>query len=68
MPLPPDSKYNVEPKIQEYTNTELLEELAKYRRRLATVWRQPALKFGLAVGSGRLAPDQVGWPEVNSRK
>jgi lipopolysaccharide export system permease protein len=59
IPIPPDSKFNVEKKIQEYTNTDLIQELTSTRRSLETERRREAIKAGFAFASGRT--DRIDW-------
>jgi lipopolysaccharide export system permease protein len=62
MKLPPESKFNVEPKIQEFTNAELMQQLRKERRTLATERYRAALAAGFHFGSGRV--ERLNWYEV----
>ena len=64
IPIPADSKFNTEKKLQEYSNAELMVELAKNHKLIETVRKREALKAGFAFASGRL--DSINWVEVNS--
>ncbi len=64
IPIPPDSKFNTEKKIQEFSNAELMIELAKNRKMAETVRRREAIKAGFAFASGRI--DRINWADVNS--
>ena len=64
MPIPPDSKIKTEKKIQEFSNAELMVELAKNRQLIETVRKREAIKDGFAFASGRL--DAINWGDVNS--
>jgi lipopolysaccharide export system permease protein len=63
IPIPSDSQFNMDKKLQEYTNAEIVLELAKNRRLIATARMSEAIKDGFAFASGRL--DTISWPEVN---
>jgi lipopolysaccharide export system permease protein len=60
--IPPDSKFNMEKKIQEFTNSELSAELVQSRHLLATARRKEAIKDGFAFGSGLI--DRIRWGDV----
>jgi lipopolysaccharide export system permease protein len=64
MPIPPDSKIKTDKKIQEFSNAELIVELAKNRHLIGTVRKREAIKAGFAFATGRLGA--VNWREVNS--
>ena len=64
MPIPPDSKMMTETKIQEYSNADLMVELAKNRHLIETVRRIEAIKDGFAFASGRI--EAINWGNVNS--
>ncbi len=65
IPIPPDSKFNTEKKLQEMDNAELMTELAKNRKLIATVRKRETIKTAFAFASGRL--DTINnWIEVNS--
>ena len=64
IPIPPDSKMSTEKKIQEFSNAELMVELAKNRKLIETVRKREAIKDGFAFASGRL--DAINWGDVNS--
>ena len=59
IPIPPESQFNVEKKIQEYTNTDLMQELRDKRRLIDTERRCQAIKTAFAIASGRT--DRVEW-------
>ncbi len=60
--IPPDSKFNMEKKIQEFTNDELAAELAKHRHLIETARKREAIKDAFAFGAGRI--ERVHWGEV----
>jgi lipopolysaccharide export system permease protein len=62
IPIPPDSAFDVEKKIQEYTNQDLIRELREKHRLLATERRREAIKTGFASASGRI--EQINWRDV----
>jgi lipopolysaccharide export system permease protein len=62
IPIPPDSQFNVEKKIQEYTNRELILELADKQRLISTERKRQAITGGLAFGSGRI--EAINWGNV----
>ncbi len=62
IPIPKDSKFNVDTKIQEYTNTELMQHLRDERRTLATERERAALTAAFHFGSGRV--ERLNWYEV----
>ena len=64
IPIPPDSQIGTEKKLQERSNAELLEELTKNRKLIATVRKRESIKAGFAFASGRL--DSINWTDVNS--
>lgn len=64
MPIPPDSKMMTETKIQEYSNADLMAELAKNLHLIATVRKIEAIKDGFAFASGRI--EAINWGNVNS--
>ena len=62
-PIPPDSKFNMEKKIQEFTNAEIAVELAKNRRfDQRRRGKREAIKDGFAFATGRI--DQINWGDV----
>jgi len=63
IPIPPDSQFKFEKKIQEFTNAEIIVELAKNRRLLSTARKAEAIKDGFAFATGRL--DMINWGDVN---
>ena len=60
--IPPDSKFNMEKKIQEYTNAEIAAELAKNRHLIATARKREAIRDGFAFATGRI--DRINWGDV----
>ena len=62
IPIPPDSKFNAEKKIQEYTNAELMQELRTTRRSLESERKREAIKCAFAFASGRT--DRIEWGNV----
>jgi lipopolysaccharide export system permease protein len=64
IPIPPDSQFNLEKKIQEFTDSEIAAELARNRHLIATVRKRETIKDGFAFASGRL--ESINWGEVNS--
>jgi lipopolysaccharide export system permease protein len=64
IPIPADSKFSTEKKLQEMSNGELMTELAENTKLIQTVRKREALKAAFAFGSGRL--DSISWVEVNS--
>jgi lipopolysaccharide export system permease protein len=63
IPIPSDSRFNMDKKLQEYTNADIVQELAKNRRLIATARKSEALKDGFAFATGRF--DLINWSEVN---
>jgi lipopolysaccharide export system permease protein len=63
IPIPADSKFGMDKKVQEYTNKEITKEIARYQRRLSSERLRQALIGGFAFGSGRL--ERIHWPDVN---
>jgi lipopolysaccharide export system permease protein len=61
--IPPDSKFNMETKTQERTNSEIAVELAKNRHLIATARKREAIKDGFAFATGRI--DRINWPDVH---
>jgi lipopolysaccharide export system permease protein len=64
IPIPADSKFNTEKKLQEMNNSELMAELAQNQKLVQTVRKREAIKTGFALAAGRL--DSINWLEVNS--
>jgi lipopolysaccharide export system permease protein len=60
--IPPDSKFNMEKKIQEYTNSEIAAELAQNRHMIATARKKEAIRDGFSFASGRI--DRINWADV----
>lgn len=58
----PDKTPNIEPKIQEFTNAELMRELRANRLKLRTERRREAIKAGFEFAMGRF--DRVNWWDV----
>jgi lipopolysaccharide export system permease protein len=63
IPIPSDSRFNMDKKLQEYTNADIVAELAKNRQLITTARKSEAIKDAFAFASGRL--DLIKWPEVN---
>jgi lipopolysaccharide export system permease protein len=64
IPIPPDSQFIMEKKIQEFTSSEITAELAKNRHLIDTVRKREAIKQGFAFASGRV--ESINWGDVNS--
>jgi lipopolysaccharide export system permease protein len=64
IPIPPDSQFNMEKKIQEFSNHDITVELAKNRHLIETVRKRETIKDGFAFASGRVA--SINWGDVNS--
>jgi len=64
IPIPPDSQFNMEKKIQEFSNGEIAAELAKNRHLIETERKRETIKQGFAFATGRV--DSINWGEVNS--
>jgi len=62
MPIPPNSHFGMDVKIQEITNTEIGVQLAAYHQKLKLERRQQAIKTGFAIASGRI--ERIDWGEV----
>jgi lipopolysaccharide export system permease protein len=62
IPIPPDSKFNADKKIQEYTNADLMAELRNLRRSLENERRREAIKCAFAYGTGRI--ERIEWGTV----
>jgi lipopolysaccharide export system permease protein len=62
IPIPPDSSFDVDKKVQEYTNRELRAELAQKRRLVATEPRREAIQAGFEFATGRI--DRINWINV----
>jgi lipopolysaccharide export system permease protein len=63
IPIPPDSQFGTEKRIQELTNGEIADELAKLHRSLMVERRKQAIIAGYWFGSGRF--EQINWSDVN---
>jgi len=63
IPIPPDSKFGMDKKVQEYTDKEIAKEIARYHRLLATERLRQAILGGFAFGTGRI--ERINWPDVN---
>jgi lipopolysaccharide export system permease protein len=63
IPIPPDSKFGMDKKVQEFTDTEIVKEIAHYHHLLASERLRQALKGGFAFASGRF--EAINWLEVN---
>jgi lipopolysaccharide export system permease protein len=62
IPIPPDSQFNVETKIQEKTNRELMADLREERRKIATERLRQAIAGAFHFGTGRV--ERLNWWEV----
>jgi lipopolysaccharide export system permease protein len=62
IPIPPESQFNPEKKIQEYTNHELMVELKQQRSIMATLRLRQAIGSGFHFGSGRV--ERINWWDV----
>ncbi len=60
--IPPDSQFNMEKKIQEYTNTEIAAELAKHIHLIETAQKAEAIRDGFSFATGRF--DRINWADV----
>ena len=60
--IPPDSKLNMETKIQEKTNAEIADELAKNLHLIASGRKNEAIRDGFAFATGRI--DRINWNNV----
>jgi lipopolysaccharide export system permease protein len=59
IPIPQDSKFNVETKIQELTNRDLMRALREERRKLATERYKAVLGAAFEFGTGRV--ERLNW-------
>ena len=64
IPIPPDSQIGTEKKLQEFSNAEIVDDLAKNRHLIATVRKRESIKAAFAFASGRI--ESINWTEVNS--
>jgi len=62
MPIPANSHFGVDKKIQEYTNTEIIAELVTNHRQLRMERRKQAIRAGFGFASGRF--DRIDWGNV----
>jgi lipopolysaccharide export system permease protein len=62
IPIPPDSQFNPETKIQEKTNRELMADLREIRRRIATERLRQAIVGAFHFGTGRV--ERLNWYDV----
>jgi len=62
IPIPPDTQFIVEKKIQEYTNEDIKVELRKTRNLIRTVRKQEAIKAGFGFATGRIGA--INWSDV----
>ena len=63
IPIPPDSQFNVEKKIQEYTNCDLMDETARRRDDSSSPnGDSQAIKVGFGFATGRT--EQINWWDV----
>jgi lipopolysaccharide export system permease protein len=60
--IPPDSKFNMEKKIQEYTNSEISNELIQNRHLIATARKKEAIRDAFAFATGRI--ERIKWGDV----
>lgn len=63
IPIPPDTRFGVLKGIQEYTNAEIADELAKHHHLLATERKKQAIAAGFGFAGGRF--ERINWSEVN---
>jgi lipopolysaccharide export system permease protein len=63
IPIPADSQFKFDKKIQEFTSSEIVAQLAKNRRLLGTVRKGEAIKDAFAFATGRL--NMINWSDVN---
>jgi lipopolysaccharide export system permease protein len=62
IPIPPDSQFPVEKKIQEYTSRELIRALRDKRHQIAVERKRQAIKAGLEFATGRI--HMINWWDV----
>jgi lipopolysaccharide export system permease protein len=60
--IPPDSRVNMDKKIQAYTNSEIAAELVQTRRLIATARKREAIRDSFLFGSGLI--DRIKWGDV----
>ncbi len=63
IPIPPDSRFNLDTKIQELTNREIIAALATNQRQINTVRKSEAIRAGFAFAMGRF--DTIDWSSVH---
>jgi lipopolysaccharide export system permease protein len=62
IPIPQDSQFNVDTKIQEKTNRQIMAELREERRKIATERLRQAIAGAFHFGTGRV--ERVNWWDV----
>ncbi|MHB1561526.1 MAG: LptF/LptG family permease [Isosphaeraceae bacterium] len=62
MPIPSDSQFNVDKRIQEYTNRDIQAELREQRRLIATERLRESIKSAFNFGGGTI--DRINWFDV----
>ncbi len=62
IPIPQDSKFNVEQKIQEFTNVQLMQALRDERRKMATQRLREAITAAFHFGTGRV--ERLNWVDI----
>ncbi|MFO0890182.1 MAG: LptF/LptG family permease [Isosphaeraceae bacterium] len=62
IPIPQDNQFAPDKAVQEYTNAEIEQELAKAREKIATDRKRQAITVGLQFAAGRF--DDVKWGDV----
>jgi lipopolysaccharide export system permease protein len=63
IPLPSDSQFGMEKRIQEFTNDEIEAELSKFRRLLLLERRKQAMIAGYKFAAGHV--DRINWSDIN---
>jgi lipopolysaccharide export system permease protein len=63
IPIPPDSKFGMDKKVQEFTNKDIVKEIARFHRLLATERLRQAIIGGFGFGTGRI--ERINWSDVN---
>jgi lipopolysaccharide export system permease protein len=62
IPIPADSQFNMEKKVQEFTNAEIDADLVYSKRHLELDRRKEAMRAGFAFASGRL--ERINWGDI----
>jgi lipopolysaccharide export system permease protein len=62
IPIPPDSQFDVEKKIQEYTNADIYQALRDKHRHIVTERKRQAIKAGFEFATGRI--DRINWWDI----